>query len=228
MMQMSGTIPWVGEKSLGKNGVCSSYKDEMARELTMNKDIVDWLTVNLLPFEADLRVKLRRACSQKAEVDDVVQEVYCKVMQMASVAHINDPKGFLVQTAKNIVTDRFRRDAVVRIEAVANLEDLAALSATPSAERIVLARAELKWVLSLVATLPDRCREVFRARRIYGLSQKEAAESLGITEKAVEYEATKGMEMISDMIAKSNASDQAHQAKVHKIKRVGKDNVSDR
>lgn len=199
----------------------------MPNNPTLNQEIVDWLTVHLLPFEADLRAKLRRVCGQPAEVDDVVQEVYCKVMQMAGVAHINDPRGFLVQMAKNIVTDRLRRDAVVSIEAVANLEELAVAGADFSVERIVLARAELTWVLSLVATLPDRCREVFRARRIFGLSQKEAAESLGITEKAVEYEATKGMEMVSDMIARATTEDTSSQSRVRKNKRAGKAHVSD-
>lgn len=194
----------------------------------MNQEIVDWLTVHMLPFEADLRARLRRVCVNKADVDDVIQEVYCKVMQLTTVTHIIDARGFLVQTAKNIVTDRLRRDAVVRFEAVANLEDLAVASPDPGVERVVLARAELRWVLSLVASLPERCREVFSARRIHGLSQKEAAQSLGITEKAVEYETSKGMEMISDMIGRSDPQSMTSQATTNKPKRAGKSHVSDR
>jgi len=218
-------------KKIGENLLPFVLPYKMVTMRNMKKEIIDWLTVHLLPFEADLRAKLRRVCNDKAEVDDVVQEVYCKIMEMESVAHILDPHGFLVRMAKNIVTDRLRRDAVVRFEAMANLEELSVPTNDPSVERIVLARTELKWVLSLVASLPVRCREVFRARRIYGLSQKEAAQSLGITEKAVEYETSKGMELISDMIGSADPRDPATQLTMNRTanraKKAGEPHVND-
>jgi RNA polymerase sigma-70 factor (ECF subfamily) len=69
---------------------------------------------------------------------------------------------------------------------------------------------------------------VFRARRIYGLSQKEAADSLGITEKAVEYESTKGMELISEMMKRQGAYEIPPSTKQRKMNKAGKANVSDR
>ena len=36
----------------------------------------------------------------------------------------------------------------------------------PTPERVVFAREELKWVLGLIGRLPDRCKSVFRARRV--------------------------------------------------------------
>ena len=86
---------------------------------------------------------------------------------------------------------------------------------------VAMARAELKWVFGLIATLPDRCREVFRARRIYGLSQHETAQSLGISEGIVEQETMKGMELISDMIARVGVQDPAS-LKARKSKRTVK------
>lgn len=194
----------------------------------MNQEITNWLTAHLLPFEAELRLRLRRVCASAADVDDVIQEVYCKVMQMGEVTHVKDPRGYFVQIAKNLVTDRLRRDAVVNIEMVANLGDLDVQDDMPGPERIVLGRTELRWVMGLIGKLPDRCRAVFRARKIYGLSQKEAAESLGITEKAVEYESTKAMELISEMMKRQGAHDTPSSVKSNKIKKPGKTNVIDR
>jgi RNA polymerase sigma-70 factor (ECF subfamily) len=37
-----------------------------------------------------------------------------------------------------------------------------------------------------LASLPARCREVFTLRRLHGLSQREIANRLGISEKTVE------------------------------------------
>ena len=144
-------------------------------------EVVDWMTINFLPHEAELRTMLRRVCTGPAEVDDVIQETCYRILSMPSLAHIREPKPFIFRAAKNIVIDRIRRDAVVNIEAMANLEDLEIEDTGPSPERVVFARAELKWVIGLVAHLPDRCKNVFRARRIHGLSQQETAETLGLT-----------------------------------------------
>jgi RNA polymerase sigma-70 factor (ECF subfamily) len=187
----------------------------------MDAEVVDWVTSNFLPFEAELRAMLRRVCTGPAEIDDVVQEVYYKVLVMPSIDHVREPKAFLVRMAKNIVTDRMRRDSIVRIEAMSNLEDLDIEDGAPSPERVAMARAELKWVIGLIANLPERCKEVFRARRIYGLSQHETAETLGISEGIVEQETMKGMELISDMIARVGAHDIAP-VKARKTKRISK------
>jgi RNA polymerase sigma-70 factor (ECF subfamily) len=161
-------------------------------------------------------------------VDDVIQEVYCKVMQMEDVAHVNDSRAYIVQIAKNFITDRLRRDAVVNIEIMANVYELEVQDDRPGPEQIAFGRAELRWVMGLIGKLPDRCREVFRARRIYGLSLKETADSLGVTEKAVEYESTRGIELISEMMKRQGVRDIPLTMKARKINRAGKVNVSDR
>jgi RNA polymerase sigma-70 factor (ECF subfamily) len=163
--------------------------------------IVAWVSANVIPFEAELRAKLRRRCDSASEVDDLIQDVYYRILKSGSLEHVRDPKAFLMQTAKNILIDRARRDAIVSIDAVANLDELDVADSAPSPERVALARAELKWVLGLVSTLPDRCRQVFRARKVYGLSQDETAASLGITENVVEKEMMRGLKLVSQMVA---------------------------
>ncbi len=175
----------------------------------MDTEVVDWLTINFLPHEAELRRMLRRVCTGPAEVDDVVQETCYRILSMASLDGIRDPKPFVFRAAKNIVLDRIKRDSVVRIEAVANLEDLDIADTAPSLERIVFARSELKWVIGLVGQLPERCKAVFRARRIHGLSQQETAESLGLTDSVVEHEMMKGMRLMSEMISRHGVSQEA-------------------
>lgn len=171
----------------------------------MDNEAIDWLRSNFLPFEAELRVMLRRVCNGPADIDDVIQETYYHVMQMTDVSRINDPKGFLVRTAKNIIIDRFRREAIVSIESMANLEDLDVADPAPCPEQVAMARAELRWVIGLIANLPHRCKEVFRARRIYGMSQAETAATLGVSEGIVEQESMRGMKLISKMIASVGA-----------------------
>ena len=168
----------------------------------LDPDIVDWVSSNVLPFEAELRMRLGRVCRDADEIDDVVQEMYCRMLKLESVDQIREPKGYVLRMAKNILIDQFRHEAVVRIDAVANLEELELEDPAPCPERVALARAELKWVLGLISNLPDRCRQVFRARRIYGLSQSATAETLGLTENVVEKETMRGMALLSETIAR--------------------------
>jgi RNA polymerase sigma-70 factor (ECF subfamily) len=44
-----------------------------------------------------------------------------------------------------------------------------------------------------VERLPKQCRKVFTLKQVYGLSQKEIAERLGINEKTVEYHVSRGL-----------------------------------
>jgi RNA polymerase sigma-70 factor (ECF subfamily) len=171
--------------------------------------IVAWISANVIPFEAELRMKLRRLCNNPEEVDDLIQDVYFRIMKTESVEHVRERQGFVMQTAKNILVDRYRRDAVVSIEAMANLEELELEDGKPSPERVAMARAELRWVLGLVANLPERCKQVFSARRIYGMSQVETAESLGITENVVEKEMMKGVKLVAEMVKHRGIDDVA-------------------
>lgn len=186
----------------------------------MDPEIVDWMSSNFLPFEAELRLVLRRVCASRAEVDDVIQECYYKVLTLDRVDHVREPRAFLVHMAKNVVIDRFRRDSVVDFEAIANLEDLEVEDFAPTPERVAQARSELKWVMGLIANLPDRCKQVFRARRIYGLSQKDTAQTLGITEGIVEQETIKGLGLISEMVARVGSDSGSGLVKTNK--RAGK------
>jgi RNA polymerase sigma factor (sigma-70 family) len=196
-------------------------------ELT-HSDVVDWLTINFLPHEAELRRMLRRVCSGPAEIDDVVQETCYRILSMPSLDHVRDPKPFVFRAAKNIVLDRIKRDSVVQIETIANLDELDIADTAPSPERVVFARSELKWVIGLVANMPDRCKNVFRARRIHGLSQQETAETLGLTDGVVEHEMMKGMRLMSDMIARHGVPQENGDARYIARKRaVKRNNVQD-
>lgn len=166
-------------------------------------DIVSWVSLNVLPHEAELRMKLSLVCKDAAEIDDVLQEVYCRLLKLESVEQIWEPRGYVMRMAKNIVIDQFRHNTVVEIDAMANLEELDVPDPAPTPERIAMARAELQWVMGLIAGLPERCRRVIRARRIDGLSQDDTARSLGLTKSVVEKETMRGMALISEHIERA-------------------------
>jgi RNA polymerase sigma-70 factor (ECF subfamily) len=52
-----------------------------------------------------------------------------------------------------------------------------------------------------IQSLPKRCRQVFTLRIAYGLSQKQIAEKLGITENTVEKQMGKGIRRCTEFFA---------------------------
>jgi RNA polymerase sigma-70 factor (ECF subfamily) len=162
--------------------------------------VVAWITSNVLPHEAELRMRLGRVCKDAAEVDDLLQEVYCRLLDHASLDQVRDARSYVMRIAKNILVDQFRHNTVIQIDAVANLEELEVEDPAPCPERVAMARAELRWVLSLISNLPDRCKQVIRARRVYGLSQNATAQALGLSEGVVEQVTMKAMALISERI----------------------------
>jgi RNA polymerase sigma factor (sigma-70 family) len=62
-----------------------------------------------------------------------------------------------------------------------------------------VARAqELELLTHAIQSLPTRCRQVLTLRKIYGLSQKEVAAQLGITENTVEAQGVIGLRKLTE------------------------------
>jgi RNA polymerase sigma-70 factor (ECF subfamily) len=162
--------------------------------------IIAWVGSEILPHERDLRAWLRRTVGP-GDVEDVVQEAYCRISALNDVVHIRSGRAYLFTTARMLVLERIRRARVVSIEAVANVDALPGFDEDPSAERVIDGRRELARVQRLIDALPERCRAVFRLRKIEGLSQREVAQRLGLPEHSVENDVAKGLRLILKAIA---------------------------
>ncbi len=160
----------------------SSFSDERAL----------WLGRHVLPHEAALRVWLRRRRLDGLEVDDIIQETYTRLIAADSVQHVLDAKSYAFQIAGSVVIDHLRRMKVVSISSVPDLDYLEVVSDAPSPERQAIDRDELHRLANAIAGLPAKVREVFTLRRIYGLSQREVAEKMGISESTVEKHMSRG------------------------------------
>lgn len=54
-------------------------------------------------------------------------------------------------------------------------------------------KEELQQLIRAIQSLPNRCRQVITLRKIYGLSQKEVAQRLGISVHTVEAQGSIGL-----------------------------------
>jgi RNA polymerase sigma factor (sigma-70 family) len=162
--------------------------------------VMSWVGSEILPHEASLRAWLRRSLDP-ADLEDVIQEAYCKIGALDDVGHIRSGRAYLFTTARMIVLERIRRSRVVSIETVTEIESLPIFNDEPSPERVAAGRRELARVRRLIEALPERCRRIFELRKVDGLSQREVAEAMGVPEYTVENDVAKGLRLILRAIA---------------------------
>ena len=161
----------------------------------MSDDMIGWISAQILPHERDVRRWLAHRGFDRADVDDFIQEAYCRLARVGSVLAVRSPRAYFFTTVKNLIRERVRRERIVRIEA-AEIELLSIADDEPSQERQISAREELATVKRLIEELPEPCRTIFRLRKIQAFSQKETAARIGLTEHQVEKHTAAGLRVI--------------------------------
>jgi RNA polymerase sigma-70 factor (ECF subfamily) len=149
------------------------------------------LLASYLERRDDLRRFFLARLGPDADVEDLVQDLYLKVVSLGDEP-VRNPPAFLYRLASNLMLDRLRqkrrsniRDADWRSSNQASIGPVD-VADTPDAEAAVIARQRLDKVLAALASLSPRTRQIFKLHKIDGLSYVQTAEALGITKSAVE------------------------------------------
>lgn len=163
-----------------------------------------WFTEEVRPHEPTLRGYLLRI-AQYADIDDLVQETYARLLRVRERRQVRSTRGLLFATARNAARDLFRRRAVARTSAEWQGEYAAATDEAPSPFEAASRGQELALLEAAIDALPDRCRAVFVLRRFEGLSHREIAQRLGISENTVEVHLAKALRRCEEFFEASGA-----------------------
>jgi RNA polymerase sigma-70 factor (ECF subfamily) len=80
----------------------------------------------------------------------------------------------------------------------------------PPPDETVNATQELNLLARVIASLPDKCREVLTLRKIHGLPQKQIAARLGIAEHTVEKHISYGIRLCATRLLEMTGSTRQH------------------
>jgi RNA polymerase sigma-70 factor (ECF subfamily) len=146
-----------------------------------------WIASHILPHEPEVRGWLRRYVRTLGshDIDDLVQEAYARLWT-ADYGHIANGRSYLFAVIRNLLLEQARHARVVPMERLGEIDSLLIPSEEPGPDRRASARQELERLESIVADLPERCRRAFELQKFHGLSQREVALEMNITEKTVE------------------------------------------
>ena len=163
-------------------------------------DVKAWFVSEVLPLEAQLMQFLHHNWRKAGDIADLRQEVYARVCEAARKQIPQPTKPFVFTIARNLLIDRVRREQIVPIDAVSDLDALGIAQDTPGPDRTVMAREELRRLQSALDRLAPRCREVVVLARIEGLSGREISQRMGISDSAVSQQLDNGMRALADAL----------------------------
>ncbi|MBO6607115.1 RNA polymerase sigma-70 factor [Psychroserpens sp.] len=133
-------------------------------------------------YAKDLRRFLFFKTQDLAQAEDILQDTFIKLWNNCSKVNYDKVKSYLYTVASNAFLNTVKHQAVVR----KHQSSLSHSKTNESPEFIMIEQEFLEKLERVIASLPDRQREVFLMNRIDKKKYKEIAVELNISVKAVE------------------------------------------
>lgn len=137
-------------------------------------------------FRPSLLLYFQRRVRDRAEAEDLVQDVFVRLAQRGDLNNIDRLGGYLFETAANVLRDRSRRRQVRAADAHEFFDSERHGGADFAPDRVLDGQERLRRAGAALLELPERTRHVFVLRRLEGMRYQEVASRLGISVSAVE------------------------------------------
>lgn len=173
---------------VGRYSACFlRYLIEVVRMGERGEDRSRWLALHIFPHERALRSRLLRwNLPPDLDPDDVIQEVYGRIVAMPSVEAIRSPRAYMFQMARSVMLMHLRRAKIVSIRGVENLERFDIAADEPSPEQQASGRLELHRLALAIDCIEQPWRSAFLLRMTEDLTHSEIGYRLGLSENAVQ------------------------------------------
>ena len=162
-----------------------------------------WFVREVLPLERTLTSYLRRNWRVPEDVAELRQDIYESILIGARRTLPSNTRAYVYTVARNHLINHAKRARIVPIEAIADLDSVnrGADFGLFEAERTLTARDELRRTREGIDKLPPKCREVILLQKVDGMTDREAAEHLGIGIETVRRQIKLGMKALFDHMA---------------------------
>lgn len=126
------------------------------------------------------------------DIEDIVQETFVRAYENRLKHEINHPKTYLYNTARNLALNHISKKSYSEEQTVGDFELSDVIEGTETLESQMQSKEKFQFFCRAVRDLPAQCRRAFILKRVYGLSQKEIASYMKISERTVEGHIAKG------------------------------------
>ena len=146
------------------------------------------------------------------DVDDILQEAFMRSYEAAGKTTIRNPRAFRLRTATHLALNHV---SSAGHKLTTHMED----PALPEIHQLTADSPESQFDSNLrfaafcraVGGLPEQCRRAFILKKVYGLSQQEIADRLGIMQSAVENHIARGLLMCREYMESAGRGERTHE-----------------
>jgi len=157
-------------------------------------------------YDDGLRRFFRRRGVARDDVDDLLQDVYVRLLQTGDPAMIRSAQAFVYATATNLLRDLYRRRRTRQtIEAPEDEHELDARAEGFDPAQSAEYTQQLVHLLQAVCRLKPATRQVFIGHRVSGQSYSQLAQGLGISVSMVEKHMMAALSALSPLTGSGDA-----------------------
>ena len=157
----------------------------------------------LVQYGPALRQYFRRRAGA-AEAEDLVQEVFARLLARTEGQAIENVERYLFRVANNVLISRHRHDTTQvwkidedSVDALERTEDI-------SPERVLIGKQTLVALAVAIAELPPVPREIFVYQRFEDMTYAAIARRMQLSVKAIEKRMQRALMHINDKMGRGN------------------------
>lgn len=138
-------------------------------------------------FRPALKRFFSKRVKEQHEIDDLVQDVFVRLVRKVHADGSQILAGYVFQTAQSVLNDWLRKRQVRQASAHEEIETgLPDLKDDSTPERVLVGKQSLAKATAAVLELPEITRTIFLLRRLEGMRYSDIAKRLGMPMSTVE------------------------------------------
>ncbi|MGJ7546340.1 RNA polymerase sigma factor [Variovorax sp. LT1R16] len=159
----------------------------------------------------ELKQRLARRLGNAEQAGDALQDTWLRLESRDDVEGVRDPAAYLLRVAVNLAYDQSGKQSrlVTRDEIDALLDEVP--DSAPGPAQIAEDRSEMAALVSLIARMPARRRQILVMVRWEHLPQREVAARLGISLRTVEKELKEAHDFCAARMGRLPAASGSHE-----------------
>ena len=137
-------------------------------------------------YRGPLRRFFERRLKASPDPEDLVQEVFIRLIRQEHIGDVHNLDGYVFQVAANVLRDHAKRWSIRREEANHAALDSDTLEGGFSPERVLSGQESLERLIGALYELPPKTQAIFTLYHFEGVTQVDIARRLNMPVSTVE------------------------------------------